>query len=73
LHEKPALLGVCIQLQGLGIATDTKHNSAPDAGYFDVGIGFVSAAASAGVHTVGSMMGQERAGLSASSGMRQKL
>ena len=72
LNEKPALLGVGQHIQGLGLPPSSVHN-APDAGYFDVGLGYMSAAASAGVHTVNSMIGQERAGLGQHSGMRQKL
>lgn len=69
LNEKPALFGVSSQIHGIGVPSDSTNAS----GYFDVGLGIVSAAASAGVNTVTSMMGSEKGGLGLHSGMKQRL
>ncbi len=70
LNEKPVLLGVSDQMRGVGVPTDANSHS----GYFDVGLNIVSAAASAGVNTVSSMMGGDKgAGLGMQSGLKQRL
>lgn len=69
ISEKPALLGMNTEMHGLGLPHDAPNGS----GYFDIGMGMVSAAASAGVNTVSSIMGGNSGGLGASSMMRQRL
>ncbi|KAK4688854.1 hypothetical protein P7C73_g1265, partial [Tremellales sp. Uapishka_1] len=58
LNEKPALLGIGTQMQGLGVpAVEAGSSTSVNAGYLDMGIGMVATAASVGVSTVSSFMG----------------
>lgn len=69
VSEKPALIGASADIHGLGLPSEAANSS----GYFDMGLGIVSAAASAGVSTVTSMMGSSGGGLGQHSGVKQRL
>ena len=56
VHEKPNLLGSGSQMQGLGLPSTAAEGPNKDSGYFDMGLGIMASAASAGVSTVSSMM-----------------
>ncbi|ORX41097.1 guanine nucleotide exchange factor in Golgi transport N-terminal-domain-containing protein [Kockovaella imperatae] len=77
VNEKPALLGIGSQMHGLGIphseAMSTGAGTGSSGGYLDMGIGMVASAASAGITTVGSMMGTGSSGLGPQSAMKLKL
>lgn len=69
--EKPALLGVSRQMQGLGVSTG-GFEGGKEKDYLDVGLSAMATAASLGVTTVSSMMIAESAGpgLGIESGLR---
>jgi hypothetical protein len=69
VNEKPALMGVSADIHGLDMPSEASNSS----GYFDMGLGMVSAAASVGVSTVSSMMGSSGSGLGQHSGVKQRL
>jgi hypothetical protein len=62
-------MGINTEIYGLGVSNDSTGGS----GYLDMGFGIVSAAASAGVSTVSSMMGSAGGGLGPHSGVKQKM
>lgn len=62
-------MGVNTEIYGLGVPNDSVSSS----GYLDMGLGIVSAAASAGVSTVSSMMGSTGGGLGTHSSVKQRL
>ena len=71
LNEKPVLLGMGVQMNGIGVpSTDNLHSHA---GYLDMGLGIMASAASAGITTVNSMMSSGTGGLGAHSGMKLRL
>ncbi|GMK54425.1 hypothetical protein CspeluHIS016_0110110 [Cutaneotrichosporon spelunceum] len=71
INEKPALLGVGVQMHGLGVpAGSTDH---VNASYLDMGIGMVASAASVGVSAVGSLVASGNGGLGSHSAMKQRL
>jgi hypothetical protein len=71
INEKPALLGVGVQMHGLGVpASSTEH---VNASYFDMGIGMVASAASVGVSAVGQLVASGSGGLGPHSAMKQRL
>lgn len=53
---------------GVSVADPNAHG-----GYLDMGIGMMASAASAGITTVGTMMGTGAGGLGAHSGMKLRL
>jgi hypothetical protein len=69
INEKPALMGSSAEIHGLGLPTESANGS----GYLDMGLGIVSAAASAGVSTVSSMMGSTGGGLGQHPSVKQRL
>ncbi|WVQ85868.1 hypothetical protein IAT38_008036 [Cryptococcus sp. DSM 104549] len=79
VNEKPALLGIGSQMQGLGVPTTDPsspggHGHHPQhGGYLDMGLGMVASAASAGVSTMNAMMGAAGAGLGPQSTMKLRL
>ncbi len=77
--ENPTLMGVCPELQGLGVSSDSAIHlhgtpgvgASAAAGYLDLGLSVVTSAANVGVSTVNAMMGSETiGGLGAASGMK---
>jgi hypothetical protein len=65
--ENPSLMGVCPDMQGLGVTSDHAQFSpgtgvSMAAGYLDLGLSVVTSAANAGVSTVNAMMGSETPG-----------
>lgn len=71
LNEKPVLLGMGTQMNGIGVGGIEGHNA--HGGYLDMGIGMVTSAASAGLTTVNSMIGTGTGGLGNHSGMKLRL
>jgi predicted TIM-barrel enzyme len=63
-------MGVCPELQGLGVSSDSSTylhgtpgtSTSTAAGYLDLGLSVVTTAANVGVSTVNAMMGSETTG-----------
>ncbi|BEJ02954.1 hypothetical protein CcaverHIS641_0101290 [Cutaneotrichosporon cavernicola] len=70
-NEKPALLGIGVQMHGLGVPASSADHV--NASYFDMGIGMVASAASVGVSAVGSLVASGSGGLGPHSAMKQRL
>jgi len=71
INEKPVLLGVASQMNGLGVVS--AENAQRDSGYLDMGIGMMASAASAGITTVGTIIGSNGSGLGVHSGLKLRL
>lgn len=71
INEKPQLLGICTQMEGLGVPHAEAGNG--QGSLMDMSIGMMASAASVGVSTVSSMMGQTGAGLGSQSAPKLKL
>ena len=69
VSERPVLLGIGVQMHGVGVPTGDGHS----AGYLDMGIGMVTSAASAGMSTVNSMIRSSGGGLGPQSALKLKL
>jgi hypothetical protein len=71
INEKPILLGVGSQMNGIGVPP--IDGLPKDSGYLDMGIGMMASAASAGITTVGTMIGSNGSGLGTHSGLKLRL
>ncbi|CAK9786560.1 hypothetical protein CC85DRAFT_283171 [Cutaneotrichosporon oleaginosum] len=71
INEKPALLGVGVQMHGHGIPASSTDNI--NASYFDMGLGMMASAASVGVSAVGNLVASGGGGLGPHSAMKQRL
>lgn len=75
--EKPALLGIGVQMHGLGVPSNESQlhglNMTGAGGYLDKGMSLVTTAASAGITTVSSMMHTVGGGLGPHSSLKLKL
>lgn len=72
MNEKPQLLGVCTQMEGIGVPHSSEANNGQGS-LMDMSIGMMASAASVGVSTVSSMMGQTGGGLGPQSAPKLKL